>query len=91
MLDGFRRQKRMLRATIRNLIVHYKEDLEADCNMQIPENIQYMPKKEFEEWLTTIPRKRLPKYLRELLVEYDCAVENIKIFSAKQDTTTCEQ
>ena len=85
MLDGFRQQKRILRTEIRNFIVFYQQDLEVDYQMQIPENVKYMPKKEFDEWLTTVSRRRLPKQLKELLVEYDCAVENIKNFSVEQE------
>lgn len=81
MLDGFRTEKRMLRTEIRNYIVENRQDLEVNYKMQIPQNIKNMPKREFEVWLTSVSRIKVPKILKGLLVQYDCACENVATFS----------
>ena len=60
MLDGFRQQKRMLRTEIRNYIVFWQTDLEVNYKMNIPNNVKNMPKREFELWLETVSRQRVP-------------------------------
>ena len=77
MLNGFQAERRMLRTEIRKLITIHQQDLEVNYKMSIPQNIKNMPKKEFDEWLKTVSRTNVPKILRELLVQYDCANENI--------------
>ena len=80
MLNGFQAERRMLRTEIRKFITIYQQDLEVNYKMSIPQNIKNMPKKEFDEWLKTVSRTNVPKILRELLVQYDCANENILNF-----------
>lgn len=77
MLNGFQAERRMLRTEIRKFITIYQQDLEVNYKMSIPQNIKNMPKKEFDEWLKTVSRTNVPKMLKELLVQYDCASENI--------------
>ena len=81
MLNGFLAERRMSRTEIRNFIVVYQRDLEVNYKMSIPQNIKNMPKKEFDAWLTTVSRTKVPELLQELLVQYDCASENIINFS----------
>lgn len=78
MLDGFKQQKRMLRTEIRNYIVFWQTDLEVNYKMNIPNNVKNMPKREFEVWLETVSRQRVPQELKGLLVEYDCTCNNIQ-------------
>lgn len=77
MLNGFRQEKRNLRTEIRNYIVSQQTDLEVNYKMNIPANIKNMPKRDFESWLETVSRTNVPKMLKELLVQYDCACENV--------------
>lgn len=81
MLNGFQAERRMLRTEIRNFIVDNQMDLEVNYKMSIPQNVKNMPKKEFDAWLVTISRTKVPKILKELLVQYDCASENVEKFS----------
>ena len=80
MLNGFQAERRMLRTEIRKFITINQQDLEVNYKMSIPQNIKNMQKKEFDEWLKTVSRTNVPKMLKELLVQYDCASENIIIF-----------
>ena len=56
-------------------------ELEVNYDMNIPANLKNMPKKEFDFWLQTVSRINVPKLLKELLVQYDCASENVEKFS----------